>query len=287
MLKIATENSANRPKNSLIDQINNQSSNDSIATSNVKNNLIIINNQQTINLVDCKHNNNQTPCLPPKHFYANDIREYINSSVFDSCINKDNSPLLKQEFDLSQTNINLNYAKLEDLQLDSSTANHFSAFANNNNNNAKLIDYQNNLQQADQPLDSNQIKPAFDKKELKLNGLNLNLDHQLYYTTLNLDNLDNNFKLQLDSEDKLSDKLSDKLNDNNDYEDTCLISTAPVTPINKNAKYNDFRTPNSVPTSPTSPKHQDSIQQYSTIDFNKTKALTGIIKDLNQSDQNI
>lgn len=225
-----------------------------------------------------KQINNNVPPKLPSHFYANDIREYMNLATFDNnYINRDSSPLLKQDFDFSQTNINLNYAKLEDLQLqlknlnNNSIKNQYPIPNSNDYQNSVQIDQLNNYDQTfinqNNNMNNNEIINSIKlgKKDLKLNDLKLDeFDHQLNYTTIVLDSK---------NETELK----------NDFDETCYITTAPATPIYKNTKYNDFKIPNSVPTSPT--RQDDCIQQYSTIDFNKTKALTGIINDLNQTDQ--
>lgn len=287
VVKLATENSCNVPEIGLIDQINSQPlppfidclanspSNNPLNPSNQANDgqssptsQVIQFNQQntnlntnlntdlnahrdasvnsnlnTINRLSRLNNESSPPKLPASHFYANDIRQYMN--VFDNgYVNKDSSPLLNQDFDFSET-VNLNYAKLDDLQLQ---------LSNLNNNNQRpvvcaagqtphpsrdVVDYRNiQLCQSTQLLGNDTDHVLM--KALKLarkNFVSNDLEHQLNYTTLALDEAEPG-----------------------------VIST-PVKPARKNG---DFR-PNSEPTSPSYKK--DIKQQYSTIDFTKTKAL--------------
>lgn len=285
VVKMATENSCNTPEISLIDQINGQStrgsqSADCLVHSASNNGLnpsigavsADFHSSPGGSLNQFNHltqmhqlsqlNNNHPPKLPASHFYANDIRQYMNLNVFDNgYINKDNSPLLKQDFDFSET-VNLNYAKLDDLPLNFTELNN-SADGRLDSTaepaNKDMVDYRNNDYQNNVPIGMCQSNPLIDggivleavrrgKKGIRP----ADLDHRrLNYTTL-----------ALDCNCRPSDGPIDAGG----------VST-PVTPLHKNMKNNDFRT-NSEPTSPASPnKQENSVQPYSTIDFTKTKAL--------------
>lgn len=290
MVKVATENSCNIPEVSLIDQINSQpmppgalsdclvnsASNNTFTPStqatdvqpsptsqvnqfnqqnlnanlNANRNASVNSNLNTINRLS-QLNSELPPKLPASHFYANDIRQYMN--VFDNgYVNKDNSPLLNQDFDFSET-VNLNYAKLDDLQLQ----------LNNLNNNHRpavcsarptphvsrdAVDYRNiQLCQSTQLLGTDTDHVLLEALKLARKGFAPNsLEPRLNYTTLALDR-----------------------------EEPGLIST-PLTPVSKHAN-NDFR----ASSEPTSPVHKENIQQYSTIDFTKTKALNLVLNAKN------
>lgn len=241
VVKVATENSVNAPEVSLIDQINNHPMRPVELTKNVL----------------CKPKNdpnNQTkpessPRLPVNHYYANDIR-YMNLNGFDS----DNSPLLNQDFDFSES-VNLNYAKLDDLQLQ----------LNNLNNNHRpdaagrdVVDYQNNIQMI-----MCQSNPLVGGDSIVLDAIKFgrkgfrpaDLEPRLNYTTL-----------ALDSKSKPDDEAS--------------LNSTPNTPVQKYMKNGDLHT-TSEPTTPASPNKQENIQQYSTIDFRKTKALNLVLNAKN------
>lgn len=287
VVKVATENSCNTPEISLIDQINSQSARGSqsadchvhSASNNGLNPSIgpasadcqssptgqvnQFNHLNQMHQLSQLNNNQMPPKLPASHFYANDIRQYMNLNVFDNgYINKDNSPLLKQDFDFSET-VNLNYAKLDDLQLHFTNLNnnHQSAdgrLASADQTSKDVVDYQNNVPimcQTNPLIGSNDSIVLEAIRSGKKGFRPADLDHhQLNYTTL-----------ALDCKGKSSPVGAEE------PIDTGRIST-PVTPVHKSMKNNDFRT-TSEPTSPASPNKQENIQQYSTIDFTKTKAL--------------
>lgn len=264
MVKIASENSINQPTNGFHDQQNHSSDsfnniinrtnkyleqettnnlNNDLQENNVNNNFI---NQET--LLNNNNNNNQIniyqsnlPILNnSNHCYAN-VRNYMNSEIFDnSFIIKDDSPLIKKEFEfeLGQTNVNSNYVKLKDLQLQ---------LKNKNN----LVNPKNILNLSFKELEPRQ------QNDYKLREPDVN------YTTLDIKTPENDNYTFVNS--------------------NTTISTAPPTPINKTLRQNDFKT-TSEPNSPNEVdfrRQQDSNQQYSLIDFDKTKALKSVINDKN------
>lgn len=268
-LKLAIENCPKVTGNGyILDQITNHQDNQSAYITNNNNNLTSSNNQSNVIVINNGQLNHQlshqlspnstfnqlnSQLNQPSHLYANDLREYINITALDNGLvfKEDASPLVKENAEKAK--MNFNYVQLSDLQLNlANTIN-----LNNNNNespakNGQLIEDSNEQH--------NVHESTTKSKELKK-------EEEVNYTTLDLE---------------LLEKQNNNLETNSD--DCTTVSTAPTSPVDKFERHSEFRSAtNSAPISPTLP-NETFTQQYSLIDFDKTKALTGIRNDKERND---